>query len=100
MDRKQQAQLESFGFIRIYTGTGLKGSRLWYKRTGTELAVVRQPDGAIKTQDLSGFFEASCPLDTHAANRQWAIDMAVDPLTEWQCAIELEVDHLQAWLKD
>ncbi len=78
------ADLERLGFRRIHTGRGLHGDRLWWKRTGTEMSIVRQRDGLTKCQDLSGMHQAVCPPDTQPHNRAWAIALAADTLTDWR----------------
>jgi hypothetical protein len=76
--------LQRLGFTRTHLGKGLHGERLWCKRTDTEMVVVRQRDGAIKAQDLDGMFRRVLPDNTPQSNRQWARDMANDPLTVWR----------------
>lgn len=83
MDQRQLAQLEHLGFTRIHTAPGFSGLRLWWKRTGTALDIVRQHDGATKHQDL-GDGHPALPENTPAQNRQWAIELSADELTEWQ----------------
>ena len=77
------AMLKDLGWIKIHLGEGLSGARLWYIRTGDSLDILRQRDEATKHQDLTDT-GATVPADTPAGNRQWAIDLANDALTDWQ----------------
>ena len=83
MTQEWQAQLERLGYKRIHTGRGLAGARLWWKRTGTSIDIVRQRDEATKHQDL-GEGHPQLPDDNAQANRQWAIALAQDAITDWQ----------------
>lgn len=85
MDARRQGQLEEFGFLRTHLEGGLAGERLWWKRTGTSMDIVRQHDGATKHQDL-GEGHPGLPADEPAANRRWAVALAHDALTDWHAA--------------
>jgi hypothetical protein len=83
MTQREQAQLETAGFVRTHASPGLTGARLWWKRTGSSMDICRQRDGATKHQDL-GDGHPALPDDTPASNRQWALDLVSDPLTDWR----------------
>jgi hypothetical protein len=51
MTQHEQARLEALGFRRTHGGPGLAGDRLWWKRTGSAMDIVRQRDGLTKHQD-------------------------------------------------
>lgn len=83
MTTQQQGTLQQLGFQRVYTGKGLAGERLWWRRTQTAMDIVRQRDGAEKHQDL-GDGHPTLPADTRVSNRAWAIDLADDELVDWR----------------
>ena len=82
MTQQRQAQLEQLGFQRIHTARGLAGERVWWRRTGSALDLVRQRDEATKHQDL-GAGHPRLPDDTPARNRQWAMELAADAGACW-----------------
>ena len=83
MTEHELALLEQHGFKRIYTSTGLRGERLWWKRTGSSMDIIRQRDSMRKHQDL-GDNHPYLPADCDITNRQWALELANDLLTAWQ----------------
>ena len=83
MTQQRQAQLEQLGFRRIHSARGLAGERLWWRRTGSALDIVRQRDEATKRQDL-GEGHPHVPDDTPARNRQWALALAADAGVFWR----------------
>ena len=74
--------LKDRGFTRTHTKPGLAGERIWWRRTDTEMYVLRQRDEATAYQDLMGR-EQVLPPDTPEDNRAWAIELATDPDTYW-----------------
>jgi hypothetical protein len=86
MTQYEQARLEARGFTRLYAGTHLTGERLWWKRTGSALDIVRQRDGKTKHQDIGEGHHALPREDDAAGNRRWAVGLAADACTDWQTA--------------